>query len=154
MSIVEPNTSPPKHSTESLAAVACTHCGLPVPAGLVESNALEQFCCGGCRAAFQLIHANGLDAYYSMSEASDTNPWEQNGQAVDSQQDFAEFDQPSFLARFEDTKRDGDEFNRISLLLDGIHCAACIWLIEKLPQIVPGVLDVKLNWARQTAQIR
>ena len=39
-------------------------------------------------------------------------------------------------------------------MLDGIHCAACIWLIEKLPQIVPGVLDVKLNWARQTAQIR
>lgn len=153
MSIVEPNASLPNNSAESMAAVTCTHCGLPVPAGLIAHESIEQFCCAGCRTAFQLIHANGLDAYYSMAEAVDNNPWG-NSQAIGSHQDFAEFDQPSFLARFEENKRDGDEVNKISLLLDGIHCAACIWLIEKLPQIVPGVLDVKLNWARQTAQIR
>ncbi|MDB4539691.1 heavy metal translocating P-type ATPase metal-binding domain-containing protein, partial [Saprospiraceae bacterium] len=88
MSIVEPNTSPPKNSAESMATVTCTHCGLPVPAGLIASDSIEQFCCTGCRTAFQLIHANGLDAYYSMAEAVENNPWAKNSQAIGSQQGF------------------------------------------------------------------
>ena len=48
----------------------------------------------------------------------------------------------------------GENQQEIVFQIDGIHCAACIWLIEKLPQILPGVEDVKLNWARHTAQVR
>ncbi len=152
MSLADPNTKISKRPNESLTAVACTHCGLPVPTGLVEVNATEQFCCSGCRTAFRLIHANGLEAYYAMADVNESDTRQTDRQSDTAEQNFAEFDQPFFLDQFEE--QGSDESNQISLVLDGIHCAACIWLIEKLPQIVPGVMDVKLNWARQTARIR
>ncbi|MFT5300240.1 MAG: Cu2+-exporting ATPase [Mariniblastus sp.] len=106
--------------------------------------------------AFRLIHSSGLDAYYSMVESGEEASLTQRALGG-GPADFDEFDQPTFLARFGKSNSETEgphDFNEIVLLLDGIHCAACIWLIEKLPQIVPGVSDVKLNWARQTAQIR
>ncbi len=132
--------------------VDCTHCGLPVPKGLVEPESTEQFCCSGCRAAWQLIHASGLDAWYSMVETRNQRASLQNRKTIDATDRFAEFDQELFLQKFGRTV--DARVHEIVLVLDGIHCAACIWLIEKLPQILPGVLDVKLNWARQTARIR
>ena len=132
-------------------ALSCTHCGLPVPGGLVEPGAVQQFCCGGCRVAFQLIHTSGLDAFYGMVETNEI-PSPSRREPEELTQRFLEFDQPFFMEKF--GKSINDDVNEITLLLDGIHCAACIWLVEKLPQIVPGVLDVKLNWTRQTAQIR
>ncbi len=116
----------------------------------MEPDQQEQFCCQGCRTAWQMIHANGLEAWYSMVENRGEQASLRNRKSVPEQ--FAEFDQDSFLEKFGRTGANG--VNEINLILDGIHCAACIWLIEKLPQIVPGVFSVQLNWARQTARIR
>ena len=52
--------------------IACTHCRLPVPTGLVREGATEQFCCHGCETAYRLIHECGLDAYYKIQQASDS----------------------------------------------------------------------------------
>lgn len=131
------------------AAIPCTHCGLPVPKGLVEADSSEQFCCGGCRAAFQLIHSCGLNAYYSMLEpGSLTVPPPDAGDSTDK---YEEFNQPSFQEKFGTSI--AANVREMTLMLDGIHCAACIWLLEKLPQILPGVIEVRLNWARQTVRI-
>ena len=51
--------------------------------------------------------------------------------------EFSEYDQDAFLQRF--GRQLDDQEAEINLVLDGIHCAACIWLIEKLPRILPGV---------------
>lgn len=125
----------------------CTHCDLPVPMGLVVPDASEQFCCSGCRVAYQLIHENGLDAFYQMADRSPLMSFARQ----EDTSEFAEYDQDSFLQKFAHTV--SDDQMETSLLLDGIHCAACIWLIEKLPQILPGVNEVTLNWAKQTAKI-
>ena len=50
-------------SLHHATAAVCTHCRLPVPAGLIEPDAGDQFCCGGCRTAFAVIHDHGLDTY-------------------------------------------------------------------------------------------
>lgn len=146
MSLAESSRS--DDSGETPREVACTHCGLPVPTGLIKSESRTQFCCAGCSMAYRLIHANGLDAYYSMAEF--TNAASLRG--TEEEKRFDEFDQPFFLEQF--GKQLDESCSEILLVLDGIHCAACIWLLEKLPQIVDGVLDVKLNWARQTARVR
>jgi Cu2+-exporting ATPase len=52
-------------------SVDCDHCGLPVPAGLVEDGAELQFCCNGCRVAYQVIHEHGLDGYYDIKARID-----------------------------------------------------------------------------------
>lgn len=132
--------------------VACSHCDLPVPRGLVVPDSNEQFCCGGCRVAYQLIHQFGLSAFYSMADKQDSGLAGVLGNGDSGADTFSEFDQDAFFEKFGKSIAGGDR--EITLLLDGIHCAACIWLIEKLPQVVPGVVDVKLNWARQTARIQ
>ena len=51
---------------EAPSEVTCTHCGLPVPSGLVEPGAPHQFCCTGCRAAYEILHEHGLEQYYRL----------------------------------------------------------------------------------------
>jgi len=57
-----------------LADIACAHCTLPVPPGLIRDGDAEQFCCPGCRAVFQQIHACGLADYYKYRDAGDLIP--------------------------------------------------------------------------------
>lgn len=126
----------------------CTHCNLPVPKGLLEPLQTEQFCCNGCRSAWHLIQSNGLGEFYRMVDATlDSAP---NSFRTKEDERFEEFDRPSFLEKFSTKQND---LTKITLSLTGIHCAACVWLIEKLPMIVPGVLDAKVNWTKATVTI-
>ena len=73
------------------ASVSCSHCGLPVPSGLLERGSAEQYCCAGCRTAYAVIHGCGLDRYYALREGA-----EGVGPARASGKRFAEFDDPVF----------------------------------------------------------
>ena len=132
------------------STIACTHCGLPVPTGLVDSTRDEQFCCGGCQAAYQLIHANGLDAFYRMVD-SDGDGQTLRGRAKRESR-FLEFDDAAFLQKYAKGLPEGRQ--EITFSLEGIHCAACVWLIEKLPSIAHGVLEANVRWARRTVTLR
>jgi Cu2+-exporting ATPase len=130
----------------SVGEVTCAHCDLPVPSGLVRPEQTAQFCCQGCRAAYTLIHDRGLEAYYRLRpEAPATPP------ASATTVRFDDFDRPGFLAQFSATSEGG---RRVTFALAGIHCAACVWLLEKLPQIVPGVTDARVDWARRTIDLQ
>lgn len=139
-------------SLGSATACDCTHCGLPVPLGLVEQDRTEQFCCHGCEGAYQLIHSNGLESFYRMA-VPDTGSLSFRDRPAKATQ-FSEFDSDSFLQKFSLSKNPSqpDEF-RITLAVEGMHCAACIWLIEKLPSIVNGVREARVNWTRGTVTI-
>ena len=73
-------------------SVECDHCSLPVPAGLVEAEADLQFCCNGCRVAYEVIHQHGLDGYYDIKSRIEApeQPAQRSGRG------FAEFDDPAF----------------------------------------------------------
>ena len=59
----------PGSTAVDVPSADCAHCAQPVPAGLVEAGAEHQFCCPGCRAVYQTIHACGLDSYYRLRDA-------------------------------------------------------------------------------------
>src|SRR5690606_18202957 len=61
-----------------------------------------------------------------------------------------EFDDPSFLSLY--GEKHGDE-QTLELLLEGVHCAACVWLVEKLPELVPGVTSCRLAFAQRLARV-
>src|SRR5215203_1873263 len=112
------------------AGVACTHCQLPVPAGLVMPNAVRQFCCAGCRTAFAIIHDHGLAGYYDIVERRD-------GPVATSGRSFAEFDHATFHELY--VRRTPDGLAQVDLYLEGVHCGACVWLVERVPLVVSGV---------------
>jgi Cu2+-exporting ATPase len=128
-------------------SIECDHCGLPVPAGLIEDGAELQFCCNGCRVAYQVIHEHGLDGYYDIKARIDApdQPAQRSGRA------FAEFDDPTFHELYCRTLPSG--LATVELYLEGVHCAACVWLVEKLTVVVNGVAEVRLDLGRSLATV-
>ena len=129
-------------------ATACTHCGLPVPRGLIEADQPHQFCCQGCRAVFRIIHAEGLDDYYTMRRSLEKG----RAAAPDAHIDYDAYDDPAFAEAFTDAHDNGT--TTATLSIDGLHCAACVWLIERLQRAVPGVISASVHYGRATVDIR
>jgi len=121
--------------------LACSHCGEPVADERLDAARATQFCCDGCRIVFAMLKQHGLDGYYEQGAPQP---------ALATGRDYAEFDDPSFLALY--GKRSGDE-QALDLLLEGVHCAACVWLVEKLPELVPGVTGCRLDYAQRLAHV-
>ena len=128
------------------ASVACAHCGLEVPPGRVRERATLSFCCEGCRAVHAAIHEHGLDRYYAYRDAPAPAPARPTGRS------YAELDDPGFLARTCWTTPDG--LASTELFLEGVHCAACVWLVERVPSLVPGTVEVRLDLSRSRAFLR
>jgi Cu2+-exporting ATPase len=133
-------------STSLTTGVACSHCGLAVPAGLVDQRSGAQFCCAGCRSAHAIIHGCGLERYYLLRGAGAGE-----GAARATGKGFAEFDDAVF-ERLHVRGAPGG-WKTADLFLEGIHCAACVWLIERLPRVVPGVIEARLDMRRALAAI-
>ena len=127
-------------------AAACAHCGLPVPASRRREDS-PQFCCGGCEQVFGLIQEWGYGQFYRFAgqHGAPLEPARVSGR------DFGELDDPRLLAELSDPMAEGR--CRTRLYLEGVHCAACVWLVEKLPEAVPGVDFVRLDLGRSLAEV-
>ena len=123
----------------SSARNACFHCGEPVSAGVALREVFEGeargFCCGGCAAAARWIREARLGDYYRLREASGSRVGEE---AVD----YRAWDREDVVAGHAHPCPGGRE---IVLLTDGMHCAACAWLIDRALRREPGVLDAGAN---------
>jgi Cu2+-exporting ATPase len=126
----------------------CTHCGLPVPAGrsLGPPDDDTRFCCAACELAYGIIHAAGLDAYYTQrgDALSPTAGARATGRA------YSEYDDPAFFARYVAETPGGA---RLELFLEGIHCSACVWLVERLPRVVSGVSSASVRLGQNAVEV-
>jgi Cu2+-exporting ATPase len=131
----------------SAAPAACAHCGLPVPANLVREGDENQFCCSGCRQVFTLVREWGFDQYYRLVDRHQgvLEPARVTGRS------FEDFDDEGLQA--EATEKVGANRRCTRLYLEGVHCAACVWLVEKLPAVLRGVDEVRLNLGNGVAEI-
>ncbi|WP_243337387.1 heavy metal translocating P-type ATPase [Anaeromyxobacter soli] len=124
----------------------CDHCLLEFPereeVRVEIAGRAHVFCCGGCRGVFELVHAEGLGAYY------DTRRWEGPGAPV--RPDGLEADLPAFR----EAVRHGEEGDEIEVYVDGIRCASCVWLNERLLSRTPGVTFARVNYATHRARVR
>jgi Cu2+-exporting ATPase len=125
----------------------CAHCALPVPAGLVEAEAEHQFCCAACRTAYEVIHACGLDRYYALRERTASKGERARGAG----ERFERFDDPAFTRLYCAAAPGG--LLGTSLRLEGVHCAACVWLVEALPRVAEGVVEARLDLGRNLVHL-
>ncbi len=128
-----------------VAETLCDHCGLPVPRGLINAGATHQFCCHGCGAAYEIIHACDLGRYYALRDATEARASKGTGSK------YAEFDDPTFHSLYVRSLPGGLE--SIELFVEGVHCAACVWLVERLPRVVPGVIEARLELRRAMVRL-
>ncbi|MBF8747167.1 heavy metal translocating P-type ATPase [Enterobacterales bacterium BD_CKDN230030183-1A_HGKHYDSX7] len=121
----------------------CYHCALPVPAGshftAVVLGEPRSFCCPGCQAVAEAIVAGGLEHYYQHRSDTSANP---EALPRPLQDELALYDRVDVQQGF--VHHTGD-LAEATLLVEGISCAACGWLIEKHLRNLPGVAEARLN---------
>lgn len=111
--------------------VPCAHCGIPVAS---DEPAAQIFCCQGCRAAHALITGCGLQDYYRLRTTTVDRPGDPAGTVA--------YDSPAFTERHVRLRADG--LAEIAWFVEGIHCTACLWLLEHLPVLDAGVKQARL----------
>jgi len=131
----------------------CFHCGLPVPADLDLTahidGADQPMCCHGCQAVAEAIVAAGHENFYRVrTEVSPTGQDLLPGFLRDTEI----YDVPSIQNQF--IQSPGGDLREASLMLEGITCAACIWLNEQYIAGLPGVEQVRVNYATQRVLVR
>jgi Cu2+-exporting ATPase len=118
----------------------CRHCGQD----LIPGKEIDQhYCCTGCRAAHDLVEGLGLDLYYQRRSLDPTVrplvPEEGETAAID----FSMHAKPY---------QNGERV--LYLMVEGLHCAACVWLIENVLARQPGVTHARLNMTTRRLELR
>ena len=129
------------------SADTCFHCGETLKARtalrLTLRGAEVSVCCPGCRAAAAFIADVGLEDFYSLRTAPSARP----AATVSA---WAPFDEPELLGTI--TRREA-QGRSVVLLIDGLTCAACGWLVSHALLKMDGVLRASVNTATGRAQI-
>lgn len=126
----------------------CAHCGLPVPASRVVAGADRLFCCAGCEAVWQIIHECSLDDFYRLKNEYGED---RKQPAKVSGKSFDYLDDPDYLKRFSEPRTGGGV--RVRFYLDGVHCIACSWLVEKVLMEKEGARYARLDLGRSILEV-
>ncbi len=121
----------------------CSHCLLPC--GESDSVADESgrvFCCEGCRTVYGFISGEGLEDFYRRRR---WDPLDSERAAPPKRVETAPFE--------ELVRRSGEEAE-MDVYIDGIRCASCVWLVEKVLSRTPGVSYARVNYATHKARVR
>ena len=126
-------------------AVRCFHCGEPCVEG---SFALDDkaFCCFGCQTVFSLLRENGLEQFYQLQSAPGSRV-----RAASAAAKWKFLDDSAVQERLFDFADKTQA--KVTLHLPAIHCVACVWLLENLFKLHPGVGKSQVNFARREAAI-
>jgi P-type Cu2+ transporter len=141
-------------TADGAQAESCYHCGLPVD-GAVRyrvriDGAARPMCCAGCAAVAEAISGGGLDAFYRHRDALPEAAPE-----ADAGRDLSVYDLPEVQADFVRTVEHPDcaDAREALLIIEGIRCAACVWLNEQHVGRLPGVLSLDINYATRRARV-
>jgi Cu2+-exporting ATPase len=132
----------------------CFHCGQPIPAGAdynVEIDGEERaMCCVGCEAVAKAIVENDLTDFYRFRTDKANTP---QSLVPEELRELQIFDNENLQKSFVRAEASG-AIREASLILEGIVCAACIWLNEHHVQSIPGVLSFKINYSTHRASLK
>ncbi len=113
------------------------HCGLAVPVARADA-----FCCQGCATVYALLHEQGLERFYDLGGGKGTP--------------VGSVPEPTTRPWLDEAERQGDlgeGRRRVVIDLQGIHCAACVWLLQELWRRHAGGLQIRINPALGQAEL-
>jgi P-type Cu2+ transporter len=120
----------------------CSHCGLPT---MCKENDPRVFCCTGCMGAYALIHEMGLESYYDLKANS---PSAQIPAANARDGLLNDLDAAGVVVQ-----PLSDGLCSVRLSVDGVHCAACSWLIERVRPSIRGLHHAQVRMSDQTIEL-
>jgi len=133
----------------SLNEIPCSHCHLTFSPDIMIKEEIDNktafFCCQGCQGVYHLLNSSGLDTFYDKLGTNTLEP------ASIINDDLAKFDLEGFAKKY--IKVDDDGLSEIHLIIEGIHCSACVWLNEKVLHQSDGVIEASINFSNNKAKI-
>jgi len=119
-----------------MSSKVCQHCGEPIPAHFKN----DSFCCHGCAHAYKLLNEMGLGSYYEKRTFDDhIRPL--------IPEEAPKIDYSAYT--------EGEENIRaLHFMVDGLHCAACVWVIEHILERQPGVTYARLNMTTRRLTVK
>jgi heavy metal translocating P-type ATPase len=126
----------------------CTHCheAAPLPLTIKEDTSLV-FCCQGCLTVYNILHQKGLEAYYAIKQ--DAGIFKRRAPVEITETNYSYLDDTAFTKDYSYENGLGEKV--MEFYLEGIHCLACLWLVEKISEQIPGIKCIKLEMNRSVA---
>ncbi len=132
-------------------ASGCWHCGEPLPAGEVVQvtidGATHPVCCHGCRAAAEWIEQLGLADYYRLRSQPAVRP----ADPAEAARSRAAWTRPEMARHV--VREFGEGSREAIMLIEGVRCSACVWLIERALGALSGVSSVQVNASARRARV-
>ncbi|WP_016954900.1 heavy metal translocating P-type ATPase [Catenovulum agarivorans] len=132
---------------------SCYHCNEPIPLDCrltIQVNGENKaVCCTGCQAVANVILQGGFDGYYKYRQSSAEKPVEQANQPDNL---YQAFDAPSVQEEFVRIDPTNQQ-HAADISIQGMHCAACAWLIEKYLTKLDGVDSIRVNLTNARAEL-
>ncbi|RUM70740.1 MAG: heavy metal translocating P-type ATPase [Sulfurovum sp.] len=132
-----------------MTETTCTHCNLTFSEKIMikeqHHDTTLYFCCKGCQGVYHLLNDEGLDSFYDKLGTTTLQP------ATPTKDDLEKFDLDGFKERY--IKVDEDGLSSIHLIIEGIHCSACVWLNEKVLHKTEGIMEASINYSTHKAKI-
>jgi P-type Cu+ transporter len=137
--------SPAEKETQPQNSSPCYHCGEECGSYPVEFNS-KYFCCSGCKTVFEILSSSDACEYYHFED----HPGLKAGnREVGSR--YAYLDNDEIRNELLEFSEDG--ISKIKLFIPSIHCSSCIWLLENLQRLHPGVMHSAVNFAKKEVTV-
>lgn len=128
-----------------MSEIKCNHCHVSFDESVMIEEGDLRFCCNGCQGVYHLLQDDGLGSFYDKLGNKSIEP------PLQTDSDISKFDFESFQKRFVQTLPNG--FKKIDLIIEGIHCAACVWLNEKILYDTDGIIEANINFTNNKAKL-
>jgi Cu+-exporting ATPase len=123
----------------------CFHCGAPAGEVPISLDG-KTFCCNGCKSVYEILNGKQLYRYYNFSEHPGITP------TLQPNVKYAFLDDPEVSNKF--INFSDDKITVANLHIPQMHCSSCIWLLENLQNMNPGILFSRVDFLRKSLLIR
>ncbi|EPR72133.1 Type cbb3 cytochrome oxidase biogenesis protein CcoI [Winogradskyella psychrotolerans RS-3] len=121
----------------------CFHCGDNCGNHVISFQE-KSFCCNGCKTVFEIFNENDLTCYYDLQNSPGATPKE-----IEGKYDF--LSQENIIEKLTEFKDGALEI--ATLYIPHIHCSSCIWILENLNKLNPGISDSQVNFGKKTVRV-
>lgn len=133
------------HSVSTIQKTTCYHCGEACASVVIQYDE-KDFCCAGCKSVYEILQSNNLCNYYNITQ----NPGATQQRAhVNTYYDF--LDEPHVIDQLTFFK-EGSQLH-IKFTIPNMHCSSCIWLLENLYKLNPGVISSRVTFLEREINI-
>ena len=122
----------------------CFHCGDEIVTKIVYKD--KNFCCDGCKGVYQIINNAGLDEFYQVNNTTEAVGTKVGTSYLDSLLDEKI---ANSLLSYKNNK-----YAIVSFVLPDVHCASCVWLLERLNKLNPNIIHSEIQFLKKRVTIR